>query len=189
MRLRSSLIVAALAAQLGLGFTLNAQQGSQVVAMISPNPVYQRAQDAQGFQWLYSVRLQELNGVPTTLTDLTIAGVSVASQIAASSSGIIPANGSLFLPFGYRNLVVPVTQLFVFSGVDADGRQWSQQASVLFLGQAPGPVPAISLGGINPLFSKSPTIQPGSWISIYGTNLAPAKAVWNGDFPTALGGT
>jgi uncharacterized protein (TIGR03437 family) len=39
-----------------------------------------------------------------------------------------------------------------------------------------------------PLFSSSTTIQPGSWISIYGSNLASATATWNGDFPTSLGG-
>ncbi len=32
-------------------------------------------------------------------------------------------------------------------------------------------------------------IQPGEWVSIYGTNLAGATVVWNGDFPTSLGGT
>jgi uncharacterized protein (TIGR03437 family) len=32
-------------------------------------------------------------------------------------------------------------------------------------------------------------IQPGEWVSIYGTNLASGTAVWNGDFPTILGGT
>jgi uncharacterized protein (TIGR03437 family) len=31
-------------------------------------------------------------------------------------------------------------------------------------------------------------IQPGSWISIYGSNLANTTAVWNGTFTTSLGG-
>jgi uncharacterized protein (TIGR03437 family) len=33
-----------------------------------------------------------------------------------------------------------------------------------------------------------PTVQPGSWISIYGANLADGTVVWSGDFPTLLGG-
>jgi uncharacterized protein (TIGR03437 family) len=49
--------------------------------------------------------------------------------------------------------------------------------------------PAISAGGVVPVYSTSTTIQPGSWFSIYGTNLAAATTVWNGDFPTSLGGT
>jgi uncharacterized protein (TIGR03437 family) len=40
-----------------------------------------------------------------------------------------------------------------------------------------------------PVYSSVSTIQPGSWVSIFGTNLAPATAVWNNNFPTALGGT
>lgn len=52
------------------------------------------------------------------------------------------------------------------------------------------PQPAISQGGVVPIFSSSPVIQPGSWISIYGQNLVTgAPATWNGDFPTMLGGT
>src|SRR5439155_12593659 len=50
-----------------------------------------------------------------------------------------------------------------------------------------GPGPAIFDGGIVPVFSFLPVIQPGSWFSIYGANLAGATAVWNGDFPTSLG--
>ena len=33
------------------------------------------------------------------------------------------------------------------------------------------------------------TIQPGEWISIYGSNLAVGQSAWNGDFPETLGGT
>jgi uncharacterized protein (TIGR03437 family) len=49
--------------------------------------------------------------------------------------------------------------------------------------------PVISPGGVVPLYSAVNIIQPGGWISIYGTNLAAGTAVWNGDFPTSLGGT
>jgi uncharacterized protein (TIGR03437 family) len=48
--------------------------------------------------------------------------------------------------------------------------------------------PTISANGIVPVYSKATTIQPTSWISIYGTNLATSTALWNGDFPTTLGG-
>jgi uncharacterized protein (TIGR03437 family) len=49
--------------------------------------------------------------------------------------------------------------------------------------------PAIKQGGITPLYSSSNTIQPGSWISIFGSNLASTTATWNGEFPTSLAGT
>ncbi len=55
-----------------------------------------------------------------------------------------------------------------------------------FGSQSCGPV--VSTNGIVPVFSSSTTIQPGSWVSIYGANFAGSTTVWNGNFPTSLGG-
>lgn len=52
-----------------------------------------------------------------------------------------------------------------------------------------GTAPTITSGGVVPLYSSVATVQPGEWVSIYGTNLANATVSWNGDFPTSLGGT
>jgi uncharacterized protein (TIGR03437 family) len=49
--------------------------------------------------------------------------------------------------------------------------------------------PAVLTSGIGPVYSSAATIQPGSWVSIYGINLAGGTTIWNGDFPTSLGGT
>ncbi len=49
--------------------------------------------------------------------------------------------------------------------------------------------PSITSGGIVPVYSTVNTIQPGEWVSIYGTNLASSTVSWNGNFPTSLGGT
>jgi uncharacterized protein (TIGR03437 family) len=48
--------------------------------------------------------------------------------------------------------------------------------------------PTINTNGVVPIYSTSTNIESGSWISIYGNNLASATTVWNGDFPTSLGG-
>lgn len=53
----------------------------------------------------------------------------------------------------------------------------------------PAQAPSISPGGVVPLFGTVSIIQPGEWISIYGTNLASGTTIWNGDFPVSLGGT
>jgi len=50
-----------------------------------------------------------------------------------------------------------------------------------------GAQPSILPAGVVPVFSTVNAIQPGSWASIYGSNLGE-NAVWNGDFPTELGG-
>jgi uncharacterized protein (TIGR03437 family) len=57
-------------------------------------------------------------------------------------------------------------------------------SSKLFQISEPALLPLISTGGVVPS-----TIEPGEWVSIYGSNLAPGIANWNGDFPTSLDGT
>ena len=49
-------------------------------------------------------------------------------------------------------------------------------------------LPSIGPGGVVPAGSAFTTIQPGEWVSIYGTNLANSTASWTGNFPTSLGG-
>ena len=51
------------------------------------------------------------------------------------------------------------------------------------------PSPVISSGGVVPLYSTVSTVQPGEWISIFGSNLASGTATWTGNFPTSLLGT
>jgi len=53
----------------------------------------------------------------------------------------------------------------------------------------PGAMPTVFKGGVVPNDGSIPIIQPGSWVSIYGSNLASGTFVWNGDFPMSLGGT
>jgi len=48
---------------------------------------------------------------------------------------------------------------------------------------------SINPGGVVPVYSANTTIQSGSWISIYGNNLAPSLVTWTGNFPQTLGGT
>jgi uncharacterized protein (TIGR03437 family) len=57
-------------------------------------------------------------------------------------------------------------------------------SSKLFQISEPSLLPVISSGGGVPA-----AIEPGEWVSIYGSNLAPGIANWNGDFPISLGGT
>ena len=49
--------------------------------------------------------------------------------------------------------------------------------------------PTITSGGIVPVDGTTAPIQPGEWVSIFGSNLASSTATWIGNFPTSLGGT
>jgi len=55
--------------------------------------------------------------------------------------------------------------------------------------QRTSPAPSITSVGTVPRDGSSPAIQAGTWVSIYGNNLATGEATWAGDFPTSLGET
>lgn len=148
------------------------------------------------------------NGVLTTLTQLR-QPVSVAVDsggnlfvdgydISGVNNGIWKlANGATTMltgggPSFGDNSPGTVAQLNHSLGIALD------PAGRLFIGDAgdnrvrlltPGTPPAITTGGIVPVYSSVSVIQPGSWVSIYGSDLASGTAVWNGDFPVSLGGT
>jgi uncharacterized protein (TIGR03437 family) len=166
-----------------------ATPASSVAISCSPNPVFEQQPNAQGYSWFYTITLSEMAGVSTTLTGFSIDGTDYSSQLASDFGSVtLAAHGILSANLEAKNLTVPANLVFVFTGVDAGGRQWSQQLSVPFSGSASANLPVIGSGGVVPLYSSSSVIQPGSWISIYGSNLANATTVWNGDFPVSLGG-
>lgn len=49
--------------------------------------------------------------------------------------------------------------------------------------------PQATITGIFPASSSIPTITPGEWVSIFGTDLSASALTWSGNFPTSLGGT
>ncbi len=107
--------------------------GSVVVAASSSNPVYEAPPNPLGYRWVFSITLKELAGVATTLTGLTLNGRSLPLSSYFNSTAI-PAKGTLPALLGFSNLTVPATQVFGFTGTDADGRIWSQSLSIIFNG-------------------------------------------------------
>jgi uncharacterized protein (TIGR03437 family) len=49
------------------------------------------------------------------------------------------------------------------------------------------PIATVNPSGVVPVNSDLAYVQSASWVSIYGSNLATATTLWNGDFPTSLG--
>jgi len=173
------------------GAPVNPPGASAVVASITPDPVQQQAADAAGNTWLYTVTLTETAGTATTLTNFSVGSVDQSAQISSFfRSASIPANGTITAPMGGKGITPPAALRFVFGGADAGGRKWTQQTALNLAGPPAASAPAINAGGVVPLFSSVNTIEPGEWISLYGSNLVPVSAVWNGNFQTAtsLGG-
>jgi uncharacterized protein (TIGR03437 family) len=76
-----------------------------------------------------------------------------------------------------------------FAVAENRGRAVSAAAGAPVASASQMEAPSIAAGGVVPLDSVVNTIQPGEWVSIFGSNLASETAYWNGDFPTSLGGT
>ncbi len=100
---------------------------------VSFNPVYASPPDAQGPSWQTTVTLAEVAGVPAMVTGFTIDG-QAQSLAQYFPSTAIPANGSLNATVVLRNLTVPLTSTFAFTGIDAAGNSWTTQLAVTFLG-------------------------------------------------------
>ena len=131
--------------------------------------------------WLGGGNGAELSPTLTyTFYDWTGKQLAPAGQIGplkVSVEGLANASHSDVLPAGTRRVHISLT-FPAFSGAD------DISFSIGNLG-----APVITPGGIVPIYSSATTIQPGSWASIYGTGLASATTLWNGNFPTTLGNT
>ena len=142
---------------------------SAVVASIDQNPVYQQAPDRSGYQWSFNITLNEEAGIATQLSGFTVDGTDYTSQIASLfGSSAIPARGSISAGLGFKTLAAPKIVVFVFSGVDTSGRQWSQQLSVPFAQQQV----VEAIGGIANAASGQQVYAPGMILSVYGLEMS-----------------
>jgi uncharacterized protein (TIGR03437 family) len=152
---------------LAKAWSSNPARFSAVTAAIDQNPVFQQAADANGNGWRFQLRLNEENGIGTSLTAFTVDGVDYTSRIgvlfggaAIGPRGTITANMAM-------NVAQPKTVVFQFTGTDAGGSQWSTQLAVPF--QAPRV--RLSVGGISNAASGQTVYAPGMILSVYGTGM------------------
>jgi uncharacterized protein (TIGR03437 family) len=92
-------------------------------------------------------------------------GPAIAAELNDPQSVAVDASGNLFIADLLNNRIRMVSPLTTW------------------------PAPLVPSGSIAPVDSTVTTIQPGEWVSIYGSNLADAAGPWQGNFPTSLGGT
>ncbi len=104
-------------------------------------------------------------------------GVRNTSLVSQSQTGVVPA--------GTRWVNISLSFHFGINNGDTGG---SLADNISFIIGAPG-APIITSESTVPVYSTATTIEPGSWVSIYGTGLASGTSLWNGDFPTMLGNT
>ncbi|HYL79144.1 MAG TPA: protease pro-enzyme activation domain-containing protein [Bryobacteraceae bacterium] len=126
--------------------------GSGVVVSITPNP-------AHGGQAV-KVSLTEENGVGTTITGWTINGVDNTFRFATDfGSNTLQALGTLSASFSTAaGLGIGATRLYVFTGVDADGRKWTGQYTLTLVG--PLSLPGMMLSSAPATVQQNPAADP-----------------------------
>jgi subtilase family serine protease len=107
---------------------------SNAVLSCTPNPVYERTPNAQGYGWLYTLTLTETVGVGTSITGITYNGTALTLSDYVSPPATLAAYGMISIPLQSKDLSVPTSSVFGLTGVDAGGRQWSDQVTVQFDG-------------------------------------------------------
>ena len=111
-------------------------------------------------------------------TGKQLAPTAQLGQQFISSPSLVSFSHSDVLPSGTRRVHIELTFPAYYSVAD------DVSFSIGNLG-----APVITPAGLVPVYSSTGTIQPGSWVSIFGTGLASATTTWTGNFPTMLGGT
>jgi uncharacterized protein (TIGR03437 family) len=172
----------------------SASQGNGTVFRIATSGSYSTVYTFTGNMEARAGLMQATDGnfYGTALNVLTPDGVSTIFKLTPSGKltplynlGATPNDGVLAL--------APMMQSSDGSlwGTTAEGGAYGEgsvfQLKVPGLGSAA--TPSIVQGGIVPASGITSTIQPGEWASIFGANLASGTTIWNGDFPTSLGGT
>jgi uncharacterized protein (TIGR03437 family) len=111
--------------------------GSRVLVNITPNPAHEGQ--------FVRVTLTEEAGVGTTITGWAINGVDFFSLFAGDfRTTTLAPYGSLSSSIGTATpAILPSNRVYAFTGVDADGRQWTQQSTLVLEG--PLGVPDIAL--------------------------------------------
>jgi uncharacterized protein (TIGR03437 family) len=136
--------------------------------------------------------------VVTTLNPATVAGSGAAFTLTVTGTGFVTGAAVQWNTTALTTTFVSSTQLT--AAVPANTAVGSGTASIVVMN--PGgalstavklPItaapPVVTQNGVVPIGSTATVIQPGSWVSIYGTGLAGATSVWTGNYPTTLGGT
>lgn len=103
----------------------------------------------------------------------------------ANGSATLTVSGTQCLNVGAHSITG------VYSGDTADSASTSSALALTISPNGATGSPVITTGGVAPLYSSVSTIQSGSWISIYGCNLAATSSFWGNTptFATSVGGS
>jgi uncharacterized protein (TIGR03437 family) len=122
-----------------------------------------------------------LGAAPFVISATASSGLPVG--LASTTTNVCTVSGSTVTAVGPGTCAI--------TGTQAGNSSYAPATPVTLsftVGTGPVGTPPV-IESVVPLYSSINTIQPGSLISIYGSNLATSTASWNGDFPVSLAGT
>ena len=136
------------------------------------------AVDSNGNLFIADTNDYRIRRVAADGTISTMAGTGIPGS---SGDGGPAASATINLAYGLA--IAPSGTLYFPSSRPSDGAQVVRSLTPV---RVP---PTIAPGGIAPVYSTVSTIQPGEWVSIFGSNLSAGTQLWQNDFPKSLAGT
>lgn len=170
-----------------------APPGSFVTINITPNPAHEGQ--------FITVSLTEEAGVATTITGWTINGNDDFPLFAQDFGGTaLPAYGTLTATITSATpAVIPNLRMYEFTGMDANGRAWSQTYPLILDG--PLQTPGITLSSAPLSVQQNPAGEPGcQWsqqlmvqenrgFAVQLTRLLAGGSDWTSQIPAMFGST
>ncbi len=153
----------------------NSAPATQAVVVASLNQTPEYETEAGSNLWSFTLTLSEEAGFSTTLTGLSINGITVTLSQVFTSGTLIPAKGSISGTYSLRDLDVsngPVNVVFTFS--------FANGANTTMTAPFTGPQPQLAVNsttqegacqGISNAASAQVAFAPGQLISVYGTGM------------------
>jgi hypothetical protein len=130
-----------------------------IEAVSDQDVVYKQTPDADGFAWHYRIRLADMGGVASVVTDLAIDGTDFSDRIPTMfGSSKLPAFGSLTAALRAKITNTPVEHTYRFGGIDAKGYIWNRDVTIRFLAEQG--TAALSLTSTPSNIRLSPTGDP-----------------------------
>ena len=143
--------------------------------------------------------------VPLVISNLSSAELSVEYQLAGGAYSLVDSPASPFVLVGVDQEIIQIRfapdREGEFAGslriTSNDPNQPVIDLELAGAGIPPvavsGPTPSISAGGVVNAASFETVISPGSWVTIFGQNLAGSTTTWDGaiqgtDLPTVVAG-
>ena len=126
---------------------------TDVVLSVEPSPVYRESPDADGYEWYYTVVLNEIGGAPANVMTFTVDGEDLSDSINLAFTSVdLPAKGTISASLRSKDVEVPSDHVIAVGGINSNGKPWSRQITVRFLGEKSGAAMLLT--------SKPPVIAP-----------------------------